>query len=548
MEERQDEGRPGPGDPSAEPGPDMARSLDLFIRVFLQPFLKDGRIDELERRPLVAAYLGLGIARIREEHPAALERRLLAALAESPRSPSGSGPLDPPLSYEETLELARLQGMLRTNELQIYREWLGRLQMEFRMEKSSSEHGGRLRVTPDHLECLSYFARLIEMAWRGEGATPLAGPSAAAGTPPPKVEAPPTMRAEKVTEVPWRVKDPSVIAARVTDLRTRAGKILAGMRGRLSADTVMGLAFDSYRNNQDDQAVFVDDRGRDLSDLWFVGDVHGDLLALEAGLGVIGEQSASGVPTIVFLGDLIDRGRHSPEVLLRVYDLINTAPERICLIAGNHSHEMTFDGTRFLSGVSPSDFTDFLNDHKGEQPWSELGQVAAAVHRQIPRALFLPDGLLAAHGGIPHPHFHPSLTTRDAFNQPNILLQFAWNRAHPRMRQRFFDPCCRDQEFGFQDFDAFCKLMDETIGFPVRRMVRGHKHEDERYAFYPAYQRNPMLTINTMGHRYADEWGGTYARTPCVARWMPDALPEVFRIRIDPELLQAVYPAAEVTP
>jgi hypothetical protein len=73
-------------------------------------------------------------------------------------------------------------------------------------------------------------------------------------------------------------------------------------------------------------------------------------------------------------------------------------------------------------------------------------------------------------------------------------------------------------------------------------MIHGHTHVDERFAVYEKYVRNPMLIINNMCHRMEDEFSGGYERTPCVARWREGKLPAVYRIKLDPTVLNAISP------
>ena len=105
-----------------------------------------------------------------------------------------------------------------------------------------------------------------------------------------------------------------------------------------------------------------------LSDepLWFIGDIHGDLLALNAALALIARESdRENVKDarIVLLGDLFDDGGYALETVLRVFELILERPESICLIAGNHDESLGYNGARFTATVSPSHFSDFLNDN-----------------------------------------------------------------------------------------------------------------------------------------------------------------------------------------
>ena len=59
----------------------------------------------------------------------------------------------------------------------------------------------------------------------------------------------------------------------------RAERILERMEERLAGGGPLGLAFEEYAAGPDDRAIQVGDRWP-LSEVWFIGDLHGDLLAL----------------------------------------------------------------------------------------------------------------------------------------------------------------------------------------------------------------------------------------------------------------------------
>lgn len=68
---------------------------------------------------------------------------------------------------------------------------------------------------------------------------------------------------------------------------------------------------------------------------WAIGDIHGDLDALERVLGVLLPRLGS-ADTLVFLGDYVDRGPHSREVVARVRELERAGPCRVVALRGNH--------------------------------------------------------------------------------------------------------------------------------------------------------------------------------------------------------------------
>jgi hypothetical protein len=320
----------------------------------------------------------------------------------------------------------------------------------------------------------------------------------------------------------------------------RAERIIARMEERLEGGGPIGLAFEEYAAGPEDRAIQVGERWA-VGEVWFVGDVHGDLLALESALHHIDHSGGGADARIVFLGDLFDDGVHAAEVVLRVFELVLDGPMRITVVAGNHDEALAFADGRFTSTVLPSDFTDWLNANVENPLAARLGRLIIRFFQRAPRALFFPDGLLVAHGGIPHTDLHEDLAKSGDWNDPRVLQDFVWLRAHPRARKRIPNRTTRGSEFGREDFAAFCALATK-LGRPVERMLRGHDHVEERFAVYPAWGRHPALTINTMSHRLPREVFGEYERVPVVARWVRGELPEVRRLFVPPELIREVYP------
>jgi serine/threonine-protein phosphatase PP1 catalytic subunit len=64
-----------------------------------------------------------------------------------------------------------------------------------------------------------------------------------------------------------------------------------------------------------------------------VGDIHGDLNALNI---VLDQRDELNCKSILFLGDYVDRGEHSAEVLLILFELKAVDPNHIFLLRGNH--------------------------------------------------------------------------------------------------------------------------------------------------------------------------------------------------------------------
>jgi hypothetical protein len=368
-------------------------------------------------------------------------------------------------------------------------------------------------------------------------------PIEAQATPPPPA-VPPVV---DVRDLDWAAIRAAVDAPA---LRARMRSVVERMEALLDRAGGPGLLFDADRSHAGDRAIRVSAAASAAGPVWIVGDLHGDLLALEASLACIAEEAArsgGSAPRILFLGDFFDDEGYGLEVLVRVFELIVEAPERICVIAGNHDEGLAFDGVRFASSVTPSDFADFLNAHLAHEWIERVGKLAVRLAARSPRALFFPDGLLVAHGGFPLADLHPQLLLAQDWNDPACLVDFVWSRAHPRARRKLPNRFSRGSQFGHEDFADFCAL-SARLGRPVTHMARGHDHVEERYAIYPAYAEHPVLTTVALSRRLNREPFGPYERVPTLARVVEASLPQVHRLHIPTELIHAAFPPAEPSP
>ena len=343
-----------------------------------------------------------------------------------------------------------------------------------------------------------------------------------------------------VRELDWHAignaVDPAAIRARMRSIVERMEALLDRAHGP-------GLLFDADRASAEDCAIKVATLDA-AHPLWIVGDLHGDLLALEAALALIDEgalRDKETSPRIVFLGDLFDDEGFGLEVLLRVYELVVHTPELICILAGNHDEALSYDGVRFASSVEPSDFSELLNGNIAHEWIERAGKLAVRLFSRAPRALFFPDGMLVAHGGFPLADLHPTLIKNGNWNDPACLSDFVWTRAHPTARKKFPNRFSRGSQYGYEDFAAFCAVAT-GLGRPVTHLVRGHDHVEERYAIYPAYHAHPLLTTVALSHRLNRERIGPYERVPTIARVVERALPQVHRLHIPGDIIRDIYP------
>jgi Calcineurin-like phosphoesterase len=356
---------------------------------------------------------------------------------------------------------------------------------------------------------------------------------------PPVKTPPPVLPVVDLVDLDWIALRDSIA---IGGVRCRIEGIISRMENLLDQTTGAGMLFDSDRMFQDDKAIHVACVGNENA-LWFIGDLHGDLLALEAALLMIRShiQHGAAKSRIIFLGDLFDDEGFGLEVLLRVFEVTLENPAFICIIAGNHDEALGHDGTRFTSSVSPSDFSGFLNNNLGDEWIMRAGKIAIRLFAMAPRALFFPDGLLVAHGGFPLTDLHARLQNTGDWNDPACLSDFVWTRAHPTARKKLPNRFSRGAQFGYEDFAAFCSLAS-YLGRPVTHMVRGHDHVEQRFAIYPAYGAHPILTTVALSRRLSREFLGPHERAPTIARYVAGGLPQVFRLHVPAHLIAEVYP------
>jgi hypothetical protein len=372
---------------------------------------------------------------------------------------------------------------------------------------------------------------------------------AAAEAPAPSPPSIPIPAAVDVHDLDWEWIATAVAPGAV---RSRMRGTVEQLETLLDSESGLPMLFDDQRENRADRVLRI----AEISDapLWFIGDLHGDLLTLEAALALIdreSEREGHGPARIVLLGDLFDDGGYGLETLLRVFELMLQRSSHLCLLAGNHDEALGYNGSRFTATVSPSDFSDLLNENLAHEWIGRAAKLAVRIVGDAARALFFPDGLLAAHGGFPLRDLHERLAESGDWNDPQCLIDFVWARAHPRARKKLPNRSSRGSQFGYEDFAAFCAL-SVTLDRAVTHMIRGHDHVEERYEIYPAYGRTPVLTTVALSRRLGRELFGPFVRVPTVARWFRGSLPQVYRLHIPEEHIRRCYPEelarAEIAP
>ena len=343
----------------------------------------------------------------------------------------------------------------------------------------------------------------------------------------------------------------AVVLALDEEVRAERRRRAAEIAARLDADAADGrLALAPFAEPVAPGGLVL--RGGEAlrdCEIWAIGDIHGDLLALECCVAAIARAAGDRPHLVLLLGDLIDDGALSYDTMLRAMELLAAAPDRFALLAGNHDVALSYDeatGT-FASDVEPGDLADDLNRMRQDEAVVAAGRAFVRLIARTPRALFLPDGTLAAHGGVPQRDLWDGLATPGDLDDALCRNDFVWCRASERARRRLPSRAMRGAEFGCEDFAEFCALASGRLGIPLGRMLRGHDHFEGRFCLYERYRTNPIVGVNALSRRLDRELFGAFARRPVVARWRAGERIDVFPVAVPASAVESQFGGAEQT-
>ena len=245
-------------------------------------------------------------------------------------------------------------------------------------------------------------------------------------------------------------------------------------------------------------------------DICFVaGDIHGDLESLVACADrALGECEEGGAcagrrPILFILGDLIDRGPNSAECIAFVLRLALGKDDqrqdlRVLLVRGDHDVALNSlaDG-RITASVSPADFADrFAEDESADSLCSADAYLARAFVRFVqlccPASVLLPNGILMAHGAVPHSDLQARFGMDLTLWSAPCAQDFSWCRLRTDKPSKAPNRYSKTSEMGFQNFASFVEMLN---GFsfmqakkerdyqmePVSVFINGHEHCENGY-------------------------------------------------------------------
>ena len=168
-----------------------------------------------------------------------------------------------------------------------------------------------------------------------------------------------------------------------------------------------------------------------------LGDIHGDFHTFRKILkdAMFFNKAENSHPyTMILLGDYVDRGPYQVESLYIILRLLETYPNNILLLRGNH------EGPSDIK-FKPNDFQRILQN-RYPQDFIEISKSVQTLFDQLYLAVHVPDRALFTHAGIP--------TTAKGLNaiafannlhpEKSTLVELLWNDPsekngkHPSMR------------------------------------------------------------------------------------------------------------------
>ena len=186
----------------------------------------------------------------------------------------------------------------------------------------------------------------------------------------------------------------------------------------------------------------------DATPILIVADLHGDMNALQL---VLRKRSDLGCDTVIFLGDYIDRGPASLDVLEWLFSLKIADPDKIILLRGNHELKET------------NRFEKLFEDLEYDE---ELYASINNVFDKMPVGAVISNKIFCVHGGIPGPVKLSEITKEGAY-------PYVWNDPSDEDGINSSSRGLGMRTFGEDVFEEFLQVNG------LERMVRGHSVLDE---------------------------------------------------------------------
>lgn len=226
--------------------------------------------------------------------------------------------------------------------------------------------------------------------------------------------------------------------------------------------------------------------------LVIVGDLHGDMRALKQILEEIDfEKFLSNYNNkMIFLGDYVDRGSRSIELLQYVCHLKHTYSDSIILMRGNHESPIEFPFTSH-------DLPARLQEHFGEG-WDQIYKKILEMFQLFTLVAIINNKLFLVHGGpftmLDSNYEEFVSTAAQKYGYNDVLKELLWNDPRPLKEDTPFENSRRHfgKHFGME-ISKKCLETSKTCA-----MVRSH----EPCHVYRIDHNNMVMTIFSCGESY----------------------------------------------
>lgn len=212
-------------------------------------------------------------------------------------------------------------------------------------------------------------------------------------------------------------------------------------------------------------------------DVTIVGDLHGQMVNLVRALSA-GQLNPTS--KFVFLGDYVDRGQNSLEVIVLLYALKILYPNNICLLRGNHEAQLPSEPDGFYceccKKANTSIYEEFIKSFD-----------------YLPLAAIVNKSIFCVHGGI-SPHLDSVQQIRE-IRRPigvplrGLITDLLWSDPDPKCYTFGGNPRGQTVTWGKISSDRFLKRNH------LKMIVRGHQVAIDGYK-YPLTDRS-VVTLFT---------------------------------------------------
>jgi protein phosphatase len=192
--------------------------------------------------------------------------------------------------------------------------------------------------------------------------------------------------------------------------------------------------------------------------IYIVGDIHGNIFDLVRILIYTGLPPSS---RLLFLGDYVDRGEYSVEVVALLFSLFVVHPRNVFLLRGNHEFAELNSTYGFAKEVA------------SQYPTNEVYEIINQVFEWLPIAAVLDRRIFCVHGGIA-----PTVKDMDQVRRLHrpihsfelkIVADLMWSDPTTDARQTYDSTRGLGVHFGVKSLEQFLT----AIG--MNRIIRAHQ-------------------------------------------------------------------------